>query len=171
MKKLPALGMRIIKTAIAVGICTTTFTFLDRENATLAAIASIIALQNTIETSFKSGGNRIISTILGGIWAIGFMYIGHLLPSLLFRSLIVPIGICIIIYVCAAIDKKELITISCVVFLSITLNYTETANSLMYAINRIIDTAYGVIVSIVINVLIKSPEKKEEEKAEVNKKD
>ena len=66
-------GMRILKTGIAVVI--TTFlgnTFLV-SNPFYAVIGTIFALQNTMKSSLVAGKNRLLGTVLGAI--IGYFFV------------------------------------------------------------------------------------------------
>lgn len=61
--KLEKIGMRNIKTAIAVVISILVSKLLKTEYPFYAAIASIISMQSSVEDSFKTGRNRILGTI------------------------------------------------------------------------------------------------------------
>ena len=65
------LGLRAIKTAIAVAICAFISMFFNHEDIFCACIASVICLEQTYEQTWDTGINRIIGTLIGGI--VGYL--------------------------------------------------------------------------------------------------
>jgi uncharacterized membrane protein YgaE (UPF0421/DUF939 family) len=149
------IGMRNVKTAISATLCALIYFLIDR-NPTFACIGAIFGMGSDVNNSKLHGGNRLFGTIFGGV--IGmllfriyiifypdggthyamliFLFIGTLLlvlMSLFFRwpGAIQPGG----------------------VILCIILFNTPVATYVSYSLNRIFDTAFGVILSIVINHL------------------
>ena len=154
----PKIGLRNVKTAISVLICLVLFQLFER-NPVYACIAAVVSMQNTLENSIAIGADRLIGTAVGG--AIGLLFI---LSKLLFFNIwvyfvITAIGVVIVIYANVLIKKPGSVAISCVVFLIIMINaenvQTTTAEALIYAVNRILDTAIGVAIAVAINFVIK----------------
>lgn len=68
-KPLPKLGARTIKTGITVLICSIiSLIILKRDTAFVSSMAGVICLQNTVKGSVITGKNRILGTIVGGIF-------------------------------------------------------------------------------------------------------
>ena len=146
-------GMRNIKTAIAVVLSILISKAIKMEYPFYAAIASIISMQSSVEDSFKTGRNRMLGTIIGAI-------IGFLCALINPESLIlVGLGIVIVIYLCNLLSWKESSSIGCVVFCAIMLNIKGN-NPLFYSLNRILDTFVGIIVAIGVNYFIVPPKSK-----------
>ena len=149
------IGMRNVKTAISATLCALLYFLIDR-NPTFACIGAIFGMGSDMNNSKLNGGNRLFGTVFGGV--IGmllfriyiifypdggthyalliFLFIGTLLlvlMSLFFRwpGAIHPGG----------------------VVLCIILFNTPVETYISYSLNRIFDTAFGVILSIVINHL------------------
>ena len=149
------IGMRNVKTAISATLCALLYFLIDR-NPTFACIGAIFGMGSDMNNSKLNGGNRLFGTVFGGV--IGmllfriyiifypdggthyalliFLFIGTLLlvlMSLFFRwpGAIQPGG----------------------VVLCIILFNTPVETYISYSLNRIFDTAFGVILSIVINHL------------------
>ena len=149
------IGMRNVKTAISATLCALLYFLVDR-NPTFACIGAIYGMGSGMNNSKLNGGNRLFGTVFGGV--IGmllfriyiifypdggthyalliFLFIGTLLlvlMSLFFRwpGAIQPGG----------------------VVLCIILFNTPVETYISYSLNRIFDTAFGVILSIVINHL------------------
>lgn len=68
MPKLPKIGMRIVKSALAVFVCL----LIDRLRGGMpfyAAIAAILCMQPDVANSLKTAANRVIGTLVGGLAA------------------------------------------------------------------------------------------------------
>jgi len=150
----PHMGSRNIKTALSVLVC-----LIFWPNSLFAAIAAVICVQGTVENSLVIGINRLIGTLLGGILGIVFLYIANGLNLQNFLPLIVSIGVLLIIYICNIIKKPSACSIASITLISILVSQSYN-NPLMYSIRRIIETAFGVIVAILINKYIHPPKEK-----------
>lgn len=144
------MGMRTIKTGIAVMLCVLVGTNL-LENVLFAAIACIISMQNTVKGSLKAGLGRIKGTVVGGI--IGFIFI-LIKPG---NSLLSGIGIMSVIYICNFLKLNNSVVVSSMTFLSIYLGVIDD-NVVMYSVSRVVDTSVGVIVGVLINYFIVRPD-------------
>ena len=67
MPSVPKIGMRLIKTAVAVFLCFLVDFFRDGGTPFYSAIAAILCMQPELGSSLKVGKERIIATIIGGI--------------------------------------------------------------------------------------------------------
>lgn len=150
--QLPKLGLRNIKTAVAVTLCMIIFDLIHRDNPFFACVASVFCMKDTVSNSISMGKNRILGTMLGGIIGIILIFLCTNFQYLYsIKSLVTGIGISISIYICTILKKPESVIVSCIVISGIMINYDSQVNSYVYAINRSIDTAIGVIVAIIIN--------------------
>lgn len=151
---IPKIGMRNIKTAISVFLCISLFNLFKRDNAFYACIAAVICMKDTYENSLSIGINRLLGTFLGGLFGIVTIYLLSFLPNISMpNALITASGTIVVIHTCTLLKKPASVTIACIVFISIMINYAGI-DSYFYAINRIFDTAIGVIVAILINKYI-----------------
>lgn len=151
---IPKIGMRNIKTAISVFICIALFNLFKRDNAFYACIAAVICMKDTYENSLSIGINRLLGTFLGGLLGIITIYLLSFLPNISTpNALITAFGTIIVIHTCTLLKKPAAVTIACIVFISIMINYPGIA-SYFYAINRTFDTAIGIIIAILINKYI-----------------
>ena len=64
--RLPAVGMRNLKTALAAALCALAYYFLDRSPA-FACIGAIFGMGADMEDSRRNGGNRLFGTMIGGL--------------------------------------------------------------------------------------------------------
>jgi uncharacterized membrane protein YgaE (UPF0421/DUF939 family) len=149
------IGMRNIKTAIAVIISILISRVFKTEYPFYAAIASIISMQSSVENSFKTGRNRMLGTIVGA--AVGFIC-ALISPE---NPLLIGIGIVCVIYLCNLLNWKESSSIAGIVFCAIMLNLKGNS-AVIYSINRIIDTFVGIIVAIAVNYFVVPPKVEKE---------
>jgi len=144
------IGMRTIKTSIAVTISISLGYLFKLNSPFFAGIASIIAMQGNLVDSYIAGKDRILGTILGA--AVGllcsFISIGN--------PIIIGLGTIVVIYLCNRLGWSKSITIATVVFISIIMN-VEKGKELYYSLNRVLDTTVGIIVAVVVNYAISPP--------------
>lgn len=145
-------GMRNIKTAIAVTLCIIFFGIFNQD-AFFAGIAAVVCIQSTIQNSFKAGLMRFSGTVIGGI--IGFITMELLIFSPEFLDVIwIFSSIIITIYLCVLLKKNEACQIACIVLLSLILNHSDSNKALFYAIERVIDTSIGIGIAVLVNKFV-----------------
>ncbi|SHK06312.1 Aromatic acid exporter family member 1 [Clostridium cavendishii DSM 21758] len=152
-KKLPKVGMRNIKTALAVLTCILLLKLIGFSYPFYACIAAVICMQDTVKNSYTAGKNRMIGTIIGGMFGMLLAYLEEYLNIGFLNPLIVFLGIISLIYIGTALKRHSSISISCIVFLAIMVNLRDTT-PFVYSINRMFETFVGIIVAIIINKLI-----------------
>ena len=151
---LPHIGSRNIKTALCVLIC-----LIFWPSSIFAAIAAVICVQSTVENSLEIGINRLIGTFIGGIASLILIYIINSLNLQKFLPFIVAAGVSLVIYICNLIKKPSASSISSITLIAILITQSSN-NPLIYSIHRTIETAFGVLVAIVINKYIRPPKEK-----------
>ena len=145
------IGMRTIKTAIAVALSVFLANILNLNSSFFAGIAAIITMQSTVAESFNVGKHRMLGTIMGAIVGVLFALVA---PG---NPIFIGIGIIILITLCNLFGWKKSVTISGIVFLSIML-VQEPGNRVFYGIYRSVDTFVGIIVAVLINYFILPPD-------------
>lgn len=147
--KLKKVGMRTIKTGIAVALCAYAGKYLV-ENPMYAAVGCIVSVQDTVKGSVKLGLNRIKGTMLGGL--IGYLCV-LIKPG---DPILSGLGTIATIYGCTNLKINTGIVVSSVTFLSIQLGVI-TSNPGYYSIHRVVDTSIGVIIGVIVNYLLVRP--------------
>lgn len=150
MIKLKKVGLRNIKTAIAVFLCVIISGILKFEYPFYAAIAAIISMQSSVVESFTAGRNRILGTMVGAF--IGFLC-ALIQPG---NAFLCAAGLIAAVYICDLFNWNKSVTIAGIVCMVIMLNLNGRS-PLFYSINRIIDTLLGIIVAIFVNYFIFPP--------------
>lgn len=161
--KFPKVGLRTIKSAISVFLCLVLFPNVPF----FACLTAVICLQDTVANSVKTGIHRGGGTILGGIIGLIFLLFCKLIsvniPTNIFSKLliyiIISIGIIVVIYLCNLIKQPGAINVSCIVFLAVTTAHAYE-QPLYYALDRTIQTLFGIIISILVNKYINPPKEK-----------
>ena len=151
-------GMRNIKTAIAATLCAFIYAFFER-NPTFACIGAIFGMGSDFKDSKRSGGNRLFGTIIGGLIGMVLFYIyiqyypeptsnfRFMLFELLFVGIIILVLVCQLLVIPGAIQPAGVV-------LCIILFNTPVDAYISYPLNRIFDTAIGVIIGISVNMLL-----------------
>lgn len=145
--KIKKIGMRTIKTALAVIITLFICELLDITNPFFATIAAIIAMETSISGSLLIARERMYGTIIGAAIALLF--------TLLFpvNYLSIGFGVLLVIYICDVFQWQNTIKISNIVFIAILLGFEEDGQ-VQYAVFRTLDTLLGLTVGTLINYFI-----------------
>ena len=150
--RFPKVGMRNIKTASAAALCALVYFFLDRSPA-FACIGAIFGMGSDLEMSKLHGGNRLFGTVIGGVLGMVLFRVylifrpeggrSIMLVPLVFIGVVVLIVLCQIFWV-GGIQPGGVV-------LCIILFNTPVESYIPYALNRIFDTAVGVVAALVVN--------------------
>lgn len=149
------IGLRALKTAIAVFLCILISVIFNRSDVFFASIAAVICMQQTCSQTYIAGLHRLIGTIIGGGVGLVFLLIMKYIPYREYIPLIfAPLCVLAVIYVCNVTEYKNPVVIGCIVALSVVLQHSELNaynNTFMYVINRVIDTSIGIFIAMLVN--------------------
>ncbi len=145
-------GMRVMKTVLAVFICFL-LAYIRKESPVYSTIAAVISMKTNHQGGIVEGKNRMKGTIIGGVFGlicVVFLQIlkidnQGILAYLIFSLFLIPI-----IYGNVRINSQESASLSSIVFLVIVATDTHVP-AYTRVINRTLETFIGVIVSIIIN--------------------
>ncbi len=152
-------GMRMIKTVIAVFICSI-IGWLRGESPFFAMIAAVLCMQTSTEKALVASINRTVGTLIGGalgvalLWAETLVHLQHHMPL---YYLAVSVALIPIISIAVAIRRPSAAAFSCVVFLSTMVQHVGDAVPYAYALNRMLDTMVGIVVSLLVNLILPAP--------------
>lgn len=148
-------GLRNFKTALSASLCALIYFFIDR-NPTFACIGAVFGMGSTMEDSKLHGGNRLFGTVIGGLLGILLFHIYlSFFPDGENRFLLIPflfIGVMVLILLSQAFWVGAVQPGS--VVLCIVLFNTPVDTYVSYSLNRMADTAVGVVISLLINYLL-----------------
>jgi len=152
-KPLPKVGMRNIKTCIAVALCAFIYAFFPENSPAFACIGAIFGMGSDLQNSKLHGGNRFFGTLIGGLIGMALFRIhlafypegGHtwLLVPLVFIGTMILIVLCQMFWV-GGVQPGGVV-------LCIVLFNTPLDNYVSYALWRIFDTGVGVLIALVVN--------------------
>lgn len=156
------IGMRIWKTVIAVFICAIFGMILDI-HPFYTMIAAILCMQANTNESIKKGMIRLVGTLIGGIGAVMILLLIDFTPLKAFSLsyyIIISLSIVPLIYANVLMKHESSAYITCVVFLSVVLSHFENTNHYLFAVQRMIETAVGIIIAIIVNKTIRNNDQK-----------
>lgn len=160
------LGLRTVKTSLAVMLCILFFDLTNRGTPIVATLAAVFALREDLSTSIDFGKSRIIGNTIGGACAFIYYASLQLMPSERIGQLIlIPLLVAVIITYSNRIDNTAGIIGGVATFIFIALSIPR-GESYLYAFNRVIDTFIGTIIAVFINFALKSPLENKEESIE-----
>lgn len=164
MTHLPRVGMRMIKTSLAVCICFMIYFLRGEEGVPVfSTIAAIICMQPQVENSRQAAFNRIVGTLVGAAFAILIIYVIREIPwqYRFFRYAVISFTIIPVMYATVLLRKTGATALSGIVLLSICLSNMGQP-PIIDAVNRSLETIIGILVSLVVNSL-HLPRKKAED--------
>ena len=159
---MPRIGLRIIKSAIAVFICFLIYIIRGEGLPFYSTIAAIMCMQPGISNTRTASRNRIMGTFVGGIFGMFLLVFERKYMvdiNEIYRFILISIGIIPVIYTSILLEHKQASHTSCIVFLSVVVNHATDVSPYSFTISRIIDTLIGIFVALAING-IKIPRKK-----------
>lgn len=152
---LPKIGLRNLKTALSATLCAVLYAIF-RANPTFACIGAIFGMGSDMEGSRKNGGNRLIGTVIGGFLGMGLFRLFLILEPRGGRVWLLPLlfaGVVALIVASQLFRWPGAIQPGGVVLCIILFNTPENTY-VSYALHRMVDTGFGVLVSLGINLVL-----------------
>ncbi len=146
------IGMRTVKTVVAVGICLLAFQFLVPKssiNGIHAALAATICMKSSLQNTLRTGLDRASGTVVGSVMGVLFLLLSTLLPAPLISAIGI-LGVLLIIYLCNVFRLQASVTISVVVFLIILIGERDIP-PVFYGLARLGETIFGIFVAYIVN--------------------
>lgn len=151
------LGLRIIKTGIAVTICVAFSNLLKLDQPYLAVIATVLSMGKSVDMSVRSGKNKMIGVVLGSALGCGFALLSSGNAGLC------GVGIIASLYLCQFFRLNGAAPLTCFAFAAVMFSATGPTPwrpALMCAENALL----GIAVAVVVNLLVIPPNYAEEVK-------
>ena len=153
VKRVPKIGMRNVKTSLAVAICAFIYHFYPTRSPAFACIGAIFGMGSDLHSSKINGGNRFFGTIIGGLIGMALFWVylqfypegGHtwLLIPLCFVGTMILIVLCQLFWV-GGVQPGGVVM--CIVLFN-----TPVQDYIPYALNRMFDTGVGVLIALLVN--------------------
>lgn len=145
------IGMRTLKTGLTVLLAALAAQMINPDDQFVLLFTALIALENTVASSFENGMKRIAATIIGAISAILLVYTGLPLP--------IAAGLAVMLLIIAAnrLEQTGSIGMSASVTILILLNGYAGQNPYFFTLIRLRDTFIAVMLAVLVNLIIFPP--------------
>lgn len=158
-KRWPLPGQRILRSMVSVWLCFALYLLRGKHGIPFySVIAALQCLQPYNKEMGKVARKRVIGTMIGAAWGLAVLlleleliYNGKPdeLPHYLFLGLFTGI----VLYSTVLLKATEASYFSAVVFLSVAVNHIGDANPYLFALNRVLDTVFGILIAEFVNRL------------------
>ncbi|MEF9952880.1 MAG: aromatic acid exporter family protein [Clostridium sp.] len=145
------IGVRNLKTAIAVFIAVLISNELNLPSPFLAAINALMMMEVSVVDSFRAGKGQILGTIMGSALGFAFAYLDN------GNVYLAVVGIVLIISICDKFKWGPYVIPSGIIFISIMFGSLNADNSLLFSINAVLGTFIGIAVAIGVNFFVAPP--------------
>ena len=148
------IGMRIIKTVVAVFLCGL-LAFLRDKSALYSMFAALFCVQKSTGKTIQSSINRVLGTLVGGVVGVLTVYAMDTLNILhidLLRYLLMSLLLIPVIEFCLLIKKPDIAGMACMVVMCLVVDPGD--RPAVDSIERLFETAVGVALASGIDVLL-----------------
>ena len=148
------IGMRIIKTVIAVFLCGV-LAFLRNTSALYSMFAALFCVQNSAGKTIHSSIDRALGTLIGGVVGVLTVYTMNALNILhidLLRYLLMSLLLIPVIELCLIIKKPGCAGMACMVIMCLVVDPGD--KPAIDSIERVFETVVGVALACGIDVLL-----------------
>ena len=163
---LPRIGMRVIKTAVAVMVSYALFlpfglTYREELGGVLgqmgplyACIACIICTQSTLGQTFRQGISRLIGVIVGGALGTATLLLGPALEHFWLKTIILGVVCVAGVWLCLLIKRPTACGMACILPCVILITGVTGVTRYYYAAARMIETIVGLLVALAVNAAL-----------------
>lgn len=148
------IGMRIIKTVIAVFLCGV-LAFLRDTSALYSMFAALFCVQRSAGKTIESSINRLLGTLIGGVVGVLTVYSMdtlHILHIDLLRYLLLSLLLIPTIELCLLLKKPDCAGMACMVVMCLVVDPGN--KPAVDSIERLFETLVGVVLACGIDVLL-----------------
>lgn len=165
--RLPHLGQRIIKTAIAVFICLIIYYLRGYDSNSMpteSAITAIICMQHDVHDTSRFALNRFAGTMIGCVWGILLFFLLNAVPTLgrepLFLYTLMGLGVALSLYTTVVLHVTQSASLAAIIFLCIVISFPDVEAPFYNVLMRVTDVFVGTLVAIFVNTF-RLPRKKD----------
>lgn len=184
--KLPGVGMRTVKTAVAVMLSYLVFVpfgllyrtelggILGQIGPMYACIACVVCMQSSLGQTMQQGISRFIGVAVGGALGVLALSLGEIARQPLVKTVILGLVCVAGIWVCLLIQRPTACGMACIVPCVILINDMTGVERYYYAAARIIETVVGVAIAFGVNAVLpdhRLEQKQADDGSDTNKKE
>lgn len=149
------LGMRTLKTLLAVALCIISLSWFGVDSPFFACIATVFVIQGDKDHSIANAKNRVWGTAFGAIIANILLVIVSFLPYNAYTQAFATCGSIFLLIQIASYFKKPLaIFPGCIVLCAILCTTTNIQMPIIYGIRRTLHTLYGALIGLAVNLYV-----------------
>jgi len=174
--KIPKIGARTVKTALAVMASMLIFAgtgyigsllartdwafwsglgvFLTKQDAIFGCVGAVVCMQQTVKNSLRSGADRLLGTAVGGAVGLFLFWVNMNIWEGKLLILWVTFGTILSIWLVLLMKRPDACAVCAITLLIILVSVDRNA-PFLYAVNRMLDTAIGIAVSLAVNRLVR----------------
>ena len=145
---IPHIGLRTVKTGLAVALA---LLFADLRGSPahiFAAIGAISAMSRSVDDSVASCRTQFFGILLGA--SFGTLFV-RLFEGLHYFG--IGLELIVLILLCVQLRLRFAVPLACIVFVSVCLS--PASEALHYGTNRLLDTSIGLLTALAVNIAIK----------------
>lgn len=152
------IGLRVLKTGIAVTVCVAVTFLLKLNQPFFAVVATVMSMGKSIDISFKAGKNKLVGVLIGVVVGYAFSLLS---PA---NAGLCGIGIILTLYLCQLLKLSGAATLSCFLFSAMMFSGSLTGHlaTWQFALTCTIDSFIGIAIALIVNLLIMPPNYAEE---------
>lgn len=145
------IGLRSIKTAVAVMIGLYLSYIFKLYTPLYTSIACVTSMQSSVYDSVKDVTKRGFTAVFG-------VTLGYLLSKLTedpyLEILVCGFGVLLILFLLKQFKLNRMASLSCIVFMA---SYFSKIDKFQYGLNRVIGTIIGMLVGLLVNLIVARP--------------
>ncbi|MCE5199527.1 MAG: aromatic acid exporter family protein [Armatimonadota bacterium] len=152
--QLPKIGGRVLKTGAAVAASLAVCKAMGIPEPVFAGVAAVICIQPTVLQSYKKGVQRLQATIIGALVGLGMISLASLSPIPSIRPIAAGIAVITAMWLCLALRWQDAVVLSATTVVVTMIHGEMGENVLVYAAERTLVTAVGVIMASLVNAIV-----------------
>ena len=157
--RLPRIGQRIVKTAVAVFICLVIYYLRGyKTGASMpseAAITAIICMQPYVRDMKKYAIDRLTGSLIGTVWALLILLFLIDFPMLSTSQIglyaFMAVGVLASLYTAVLFRIPDSAGLAAIIYISIIVGYPNIEEPLHSAVIRVVDIHVGMAVALLVN--------------------
>ncbi len=151
VKSKKRIGLRSIKTAVAVMIGLYLSYIFKLYTPLYTSIACVTSMQSSVYDSVKDVTKRGFTAVFG-------VTLGYLLSKLTenpyLEILVCGCGVLLILFLLKQFNLNRMASLSCIVFMA---SYFSKIDKFQYGLNRVMGTIIGTLVGLIVNLIVARP--------------
>lgn len=152
--RIPKIGGRVWKTGVAVALSLAICRVLNIPEPVFAGVAAVIVMQPTVLQTFRKGLERLQATVVGAAVALGMLALVTLFPYPYIRPIAAGMAVIMVLWLCLALRWLDALVLAAATVVVVMIQSEERPDIFVYALERTLVTAIGIVVASVVNAFM-----------------